>query len=447
LSVCAQVLARETPLSVKICGVLVQGSKRLSGLYLVLHSAAVRKDGNAAATELFSIIAKPREQHHRHLILSFDNAAGEAKNDTVLALCALLVWLDWFETVEIHLLEPGHTHTYLDALFSHVQRALSERTLASVADVIDALSHAFTTEHLQPHILFLQCAFDWVTYFDKYLHTVAGHSKPLGFRFVRVGSGPEAAVRMWMRDNSKGEWLGYRRTSEPIVVLRSLPRGDLKAVPLVAASTSDRTAWEETIKQAANHNLIEQSEAKELRRIIAQGTLGAKPLSVPADDFGVGRPAEVQRPERKDQRQTDSKDKERKNKFVVRLIDQVPTSVQPPPASRQSVAAAAAPKPPVPLFYKPRVAVITDKPSELKRLREAAERDVAARESGMVGAGSGNPVASPAASASAATSAERKSPAPVRSSPRNVPGKPARSSNYVPWALVDDDDDRATSRR
>lgn len=35
-------------------------------------------------------------------------------------------------------------------------------------------------------------------------------------------------------------------------------------------------------------------------------------------------------------------------------------------------AVAAAPKPPVPLFYKPRVAVITDKPYELKTLRDAA---------------------------------------------------------------------------
>lgn len=68
----------------------------------------------------------------------------------MLALCDMLVGQDWFQTVEIHQLEPGHTHSYLDALYSHCQAALARRTLASVADVVDTLQHAFTQERLQP---------------------------------------------------------------------------------------------------------------------------------------------------------------------------------------------------------------------------------------------------------------------------------------------------------
>ena len=136
-----QALAREKLFNIKICGSLIQGSKVADGLHLFLHTYAVKKDGNAVATELFDLIRCAREQRHRHLILSFDNAAGEAKNDTILALCDLLVAFDWFDTVEIHQLEPGHTHTYLDALYSHLQRALREHTLVSVADVVDALTH------------------------------------------------------------------------------------------------------------------------------------------------------------------------------------------------------------------------------------------------------------------------------------------------------------------
>ena len=164
--------------------------------------------------------------------------------------------------------EPGHTHTYLDALYSHLQRALREHTLGSVADVVDALTHAFKDERLQPTITVLEAASDWSAFFASSLETIAGHSQPLGFRFARVESGPHAPVRMFVRDNSKGEWLGYRRTSEPIVVLKSLPRGNLKALPPLEGK--DKDAQTHAVEVALSKHLIEQLEADELKRIIAE---------------------------------------------------------------------------------------------------------------------------------------------------------------------------------
>ena len=299
----------------------------------------------------------------------------------------------------------------------------------SVTDVVDALTHAFKDERLQPTITVLEAASDWSAFFASSLETIAGHSQPLGFRFARVESGPHAPVRMFVRDNSKGEWLGYRRTSEPIVVLKSLPRGNLKALPPLEGK--DKDAQTHAVEVALSKHLIEQLEADELKRIIAEGTLGAQPLEVApsSGSADIAKCAKITRPRKAEYLEPG-------DKFAVRLIDGPPRSVQPPPAARAARSAAAS-KPPVPLFYKPRVSLITDKPSELKRLREAAEREVAARESGAsTAAPSSAPSSAAAAPASVSAAAQRKSPSPRRASRRTpVP----RRSPLVPWDNIDED--------
>lgn len=229
-------------------------------------------------TELFDLVRRAREPRHKRLVLSFDNAAGEAKNSTVLALCDMLVEFDWFRTVEIHQLEPGHTHTYLDALFSHLQAALAQGTIASIADVVDALENAFTSEKFSPSITVLERASDWTAFFAPSLEALAGHSQPLGFKFERVGRNPSAPVRLFVRDNSQSEWFGYRRTAtQPIVVLKSLPRGSIKAVPPQEISGSDKDALLHTMAMARNKNLLHIDEAKELQRVVTEGSLAHRP--------------------------------------------------------------------------------------------------------------------------------------------------------------------------
>lgn len=390
-----QALSREQPLSIKVCGALVQGSSHADGLHLFLHSSAVKKDGNTVATELFDVIRRARDQHHKHLVLSFDNAAGEAKNSTVLSLCALLVGMDWFESVEIHQLEPGHTHTYLDALFSHVQAALRRNTLVSVADVVDALASAFKRESLAPSVTIVEKATDWASFFTASLEPLAGHSQPLGFRFARVGSGPAAPVRMFVRDNSEGEWLGYRRTTQPIVVLKTMPRGYPHTLPLVATSAADCEALQKTVKTALDRLLVHEEEAKELRRVIGEGTLGAQPLESKSE---FGQPAVIARPKMPSQLSA-------QDVYDVRQISSAPASVQPPPRSAAEPVAA---KPPVPLFFKPRVAVITNKPHELKKLRDAAQQQAQTRDSrgsGSRPSGGGSSAAASKSSAAAGSAA------------------------------------------
>jgi hypothetical protein len=412
------------PIEVKICGAFVQGSSKHSGLTLFVHSNAICKDSNVVATELWEVITKARETRHKHLVLSFDNAAGEGKNQYVLAFCALLVSLNWFETVEIHALEPGHTHSYLDALFSHVQRAKRERPLCSVADVVDALSHSFSADPLKPVVVLLERAWDWMRYFDGHTKQLHGQKVPLGFRFFVPAGSRDQLARMLVRDNSQGQWLGYERQATPIEVLTSLPRRDLHVLPLRSATASEQASLVDTVKTALRHALIAQVEADEMLRIISEGTLGAKPVVPAANDTGIGHAATVERPG--------------KNSVGVRLIAQPPRSVQPLPASRSAAAAAApAPKPPVPLFFKPRVAVITHKAHRLKPLREAAE----SKASASSGSGSGSAAQTGSMSAAAPMALEPVSPSPTRASPRTERRTPTRHGAMVDWENIDDDDD------
>lgn len=364
-------------------------------------------------------------------------------------------WAGLVESVEIHMLEPGHTHNYLDALFSHLQCAKRQHTLCSVADLVDALQHAFSAERLKPNIVILERAFDWIKYFTPHIDTLAEHAKPLGFKFCKVGADADAAVRMYWRDNSKGAWLGLDATPTPIPVIKQPPRGELRLVPLGQFTQADRAVLEDTVNTATRKMLLDAvkdteteqktqasrkgksekaentdgPEAKELERIVAECTLGVKLLPASSSDDNVGVSGEIARPGRN-------------QSFAVRVIAQPPRSVQPPPPSRAR--AAAATKPPVTLFWKPRVAIVTNKKGKLRQLRGARERELAGQTASSGSASASAASASTSGSGSRAAD-ERKSPAPVRSSPRAAAARsqtpsPAQSqSTMVNWDSVDDE--------
>jgi hypothetical protein len=450
-----QVLSRKQAIEVRVSGLYVQGGEEPNnGLYLVLHLNSIAKDGNALCTQLFQVISNARLAKHTELLLSFDNAPGEAKNAAVIALCVLIVSLSWFQRVRIVNLLPGHTHNVLDAFFSHIQRALSTHTIVSVADIVDALSHAFSAAPLKPKLIVLQQSLDWWSFFEPCLRPIAGHSTPLGFSFetvapvsfsvpasaavsalsgaaVESSASASAPARMLLRDGAQKPWLGLERTAQPIEVLTELPRGLPKALPLNRPIAEEAKAQEETIATALKHLLLHQAEAAELVRIVREGTLGAVAVAASSHDSGVGVAAKVARPG------TD-------NTFSVRLIAERPNSLQPPPMRASAAPAAVAkPKPPVPIFFKPRVSVITHRKHKLKQLREEAEKAEAAAErqsAAGAGAGSGSGATPQSVSAAAAVAQERKSPAPVRKSPRTT--KPSQSPTaMVGWDSIDDEMD------
>ena len=423
-----QTLARKQPLDIRIGGAYVQGSdQQHNGLYLVMQLTSVLKDGNTVATLLHEIVSHARLPDHEHLVLSFDNAVAEGKNIVIIALAVLWVSLGWFARVRILNLLPGHTHNFLDALFSHVQRAVCSCTIASMADVASAMATAFTSPALQPKVLVLHRSWDWRALFEGKLEPMAGHSVPLSFSIEKVPSLPASTpARVMVRDLSSDPWYGLERTDRPIDVLDRLPRGSLHSVPLNPLARSlDSAQLQDCVRTALRHQLLHGPEADELLRIIEQGTSGAMQTSA-AEDGHAGKPAYLQRPGTDD-------------RVAVRLIASPPTSLQPPP-SPSSAARGAAQRPappPVPLFHKPRVSVITHRKHKLKPLREAAEREQSERKAAPAsGSGSASTAAVPAATSSAAcvrSSPRRQSPSP---SPAPSPKPP-----MVSWDQIDDEMD------
>lgn len=126
-----------------------------------MHTHAVRKDADSVSSLVFDVLTWAREPQIKRALVIVDNAGGEGKNETVLCTLNTLVWYDWFTEVGMRNLFPGHAHSYLDALFSHLQRAMRWQTMCSLADLADALSQAIKKKGLAPVVCMMEQAVDW----------------------------------------------------------------------------------------------------------------------------------------------------------------------------------------------------------------------------------------------------------------------------------------------
>ena len=215
-----QNLNTKRPVVVKLCGVLVQGTRSHNGLFIVLHVHGVRKDADSVSTLVFEFLSWCREPQLKRLVLIVDNASGEGKNEVVLSTLNLAAWYDYFGEINMRNLYPGHAHSYLDSLFSHIQRSLRWRTLCSVADVADAVAHSIRKEPLKPVVLVLERSADWTGYQDKFLHHIHGHSQPLQFKIYRNHSKRDSPAVMMSRTDADHPWEGVDKGSEPVQLLR-----------------------------------------------------------------------------------------------------------------------------------------------------------------------------------------------------------------------------------
>jgi hypothetical protein len=438
----SQKLNTKRPIVVKLCGVLVQGTHSHNGFFVFLHVHGVRKDADSVSTLLWELMAWCREPQIKRVVLIVDNAGGEGKNETVLATLSAAVWYDWFEHASMRNLFPGHAHSYLDALFSHVQRALRWRTICSLADVADTISHALRKEPLRPTVGVLERAVGWSRYFASALNSIHGHSGPLQFNIFREQSA-EAPARMLTRTDTDHEWEGLDKGPQAIDLLRVLPRGHPQLLPLRQYNESDADAIEQTIKSAENRKLplIHAPEAEALRKILSTGSSGVVMQAPQTDDGGVGVAGQLFWPGTA-------------NSINVRVIGRVPRTLQAPSRSSMQGAAPAGPasaKPAVPLFHRPRESAISHSATRAKELREQAvieaERKSAAPAASSAAAATSASAAASAASAAApapARSRSRTQPStPTRRSPRSTPSPSPNSSRgsgrMVGWDQIDDD--------
>ena len=432
---------------VKLCGVLVQGTKAHNGFFVVMHTHGVRKDADSVSTLVFEVLRWCKEPQIKQALVISDNASGEGKNETVLCVLNMTVWYDWYAEIGLRSLFPGHAHSYLDALFSHLQRAMRWTTMCSLADLARALSHALSNEPLRPILCVLERAVDWTNYLSKVMRGIHGHSGPLEFRMFRSATLPDSPARMLSRTTSELPWEGVDRSNEPIELMTALPHGLPKLKPLRMYDPEDAAAVRETIHAAENRKLplIHGEEAEALRKIVSDGSSGVRIPSSHADGK-LGVAGHVRRPGTN----TD---------IAVRVIASPPRTLQAPseiPIS-ESAASATPAKAPVPLFYQPRVSVISYSATTATKLKAIAQAEADAKDAGSGSAFSPAASVSASASDSDSTSApshtmarsrsqlRSRSTTPMRQSPRTTQAtKPKRhgyGSGMIDLDKVDDDDD------
>ena len=398
----------------------------------------------SVSTLIFEVLRWCKEPQVKQALVILDNAGGEGKNETVLCVLNTTVWYDWYAEIGLRNLFPGHAHSYLDALFSHLQRAMRWKTMCSLADLADALSHALSKEPLRPILCVLERAVDWTDYLSKVMRGVHGHSGPLEFRVFRSATLPDSPARMLSRTTSELPWEGVDRGNEPIELMTALPRGLPKLKPLRLYSAEDAAAVRETIHAAENRKLplIHVEEAEALRKIVSDGDSGVRMPSPHADDGKLGVAGHLRRPGTN----TD---------IAVRVIAKTPRTLQAPSGFPipESAASAAPAKAPVPLFYQPRVSVISYSAATATKLKALAQAESDAKDTASAGSGSAmssasiNPPPSASASATApatAPSRRGRSATPTRHSPRTTAAvKPKRhrdGSGMMDLDKVDDDD-------
>jgi hypothetical protein len=453
---CLQNLNAKRPVVVKLCGFLIQGTRAHNGLFMIMHVHGVRKDADSVSTMLFEFLQWCREPQLKRLVFIVDNAGGEGKNTVVLSMLNLAAWYDYFAEVKMRNLFPGHAHSYLDSLFSHVQRSLRWRTLCSLYDVADAIAHSIRKEPLKPHLVVLERAVAWTEYVDASLQRIHGHSQPLQFNVFRDTRRQHAPAVMLCRTDYDNQWEGIDKSNEPIQLLRELPRGLPKLKALQPYAEDDIKAINETIAAAEKRTLplIHVPEAEALRQIVSTGSSGVSMPSPLAVDGGIGVAGVLKQPGTS-------------NSIAVRVLARVPRYLQAPARAPTLPSAHSSDKPPVPLFYHPRASAISHSAAKAKALRDA---DLAAKEgkdgkeeskgnskddqeqfqqngsaSASGGSGSGSALSSSAsASAAPAHSKSRsraKSPSPTRRSRRlsQSPSRSPRDDIMVGWEDIDDD--------
>lgn len=452
-----QNLNTKRPVVVKLCGVLVQGTLHHNGFFVFEHVHGVRKDGDSVSTLLWEFMAWCKEPQLKRLVLIVDNAGGEGKNQVVLATLASSTWYDWYDETNMRSLFPGHAHSYVDSLFSHLQRAIRWHTICSLADLADVIGHALHKEPLRPIVGVLERAVGWTAYFASSLHHIHGHRFPLQFKLFREPSIDGRPVRMLTRATAEHKWEGVDKSTEPIQLLYELPVGFPKLLPLLEYSAEDAANIESTINSAADRKkpLIHTAEADALMQIVKSSSSGVQFADPFANDGRLGVPGFLPRP-----------GDDTSRRVAVRVLARAPRSLQAPAAALQQAAhSASTPKPAVPLFWQPRESAISYSSARAKELREAAVAAAEAKDkpasgpsaaassgSASVSSSSKDEASEPASAAKPSSTRSRRgrqrSTTPTRRSTRTPSPAVSRSpSPMVQWKKVQDDDDWSAAAR
>lgn len=114
-----------------------------------------------------------------------DNATKENKNRYLFGTCGLIVKEKLFKKLELEMIEPGHTHTDIDALFRFL--TLMRKRLSSLTwthFVSTFLPACFKHHRCQPQVSPVDFVFDVKAFLETYLLDLENFTKYRAFQFI-----------------------------------------------------------------------------------------------------------------------------------------------------------------------------------------------------------------------------------------------------------------------
>ncbi len=116
------------------------------------------------------------------LIVHADNCVGENKNKFMLAMLSHVVHLEWFDTAAIRFMVPGHTHCDIDSeVFATFSRFYSDHDCMTPFEGMVVMEMEAFTNTNQPHVVFVNQACDWKSYYAPHIASIKGHTAPHDF--------------------------------------------------------------------------------------------------------------------------------------------------------------------------------------------------------------------------------------------------------------------------
>eukprot|EP00873_Tetraselmis_striata_P044452 jgi/Tetstr1/464716/TSEL_009463.t1 len=168
-----------------------------------------------------------------HIRIEMDNTVMENKNRNVAALCNWLVSIGMCDVIHLVFLPVGHTHDWVDQIFSRISLALSRSSAYTVEAFRDLVAKAFSPTPDIAELAFSLDFSEWLRpHFQDHIQDI---SKPHKFEFTcddAAASGGSLRTALWSNTP----------LSEPVHILKSAPTGtpEIRAGRLLLYALCDK---------------------------------------------------------------------------------------------------------------------------------------------------------------------------------------------------------------
>jgi hypothetical protein len=109
--------------------------------YVLDENELLGKGPNSTLSLVFDGI-KLLNKGEKHLKVTCDNAGGQNKNNTTLWFYMYLVICEYYESIELNFMIPGHTKFKCDGSFGLIKKLYRKTTVDCIEHVVDVIKRS-----------------------------------------------------------------------------------------------------------------------------------------------------------------------------------------------------------------------------------------------------------------------------------------------------------------